>query len=68
MKKFIENLRQSNRKLLQKCEANNNITFDQTSLQNINLQKYRNDNFILFYNLRPKNDIIKKLNENIMNS
>ena len=68
MKKFIENLRQSNRKLLQKCEANNNITFDQTSLQNINLQKYRNDIFILFYDLRPKNDIIKKLNENIMNS
>ena len=68
MKKFKTNLNESIKKLLVKYEANNNIAFDESSFQNINLQKYRNDNFILFYNLRPKNDIIKKLNENILNS
>ena len=68
MKKFKANLNESIKKLLVKYETNNNIAFDETSLQNINLQKYRNDNFILFYDLRPKNDIIKKLNENILNS
>ena len=68
LKKFTENLRESNKKLLQKCETNNNIAFDEASMQKINLQKYRNDNFILYYDLRPKNDIIKKLNENINNS
>ena len=67
-KKFRETLRKSNKKLLQKYVTNNNIAFDETSLQNINLQKYRTDNFILYYDLRPKNDIIKKLNENITNS
>ena len=67
-KKFTETLRKSNKKLLQKYVANNNIAFDETSLQKINLQKYRTDNFILYYDLRPKNDIIKKLNENITNS
>ena len=68
MKKFKTNLNESIKKLLVKYETNNNIAFDESSLQNINLQKYRNDNFILFYDLRPKNDIIKKLNENILNS
>ena len=68
MKKFKANLNESIKKLLIKYETNNNIAFDESSLQNINLQKYRNDNFILFYDLRPKNDIIKKLNENILNS
>ena len=68
MKKFKANLNESIKKLLVKYETNNNIAFDESSLQNINLQKYRNDNFILFYDLRPKNDIIKKLNENILNS
>ena len=68
MKKFKTNLNESIKKLLIKYETNNNIAFDESSLQNINLQKYRNDNFILFYDLRPKNDIIKKLNENILNS
>ena len=68
MKKFKQNLNESIKKLSIKYETNNNIAFDETSLQNINLQKYRNDNFILFYDLRPKNDIIKKLNENILNS
>ena len=68
LKKFTENLRESNKKLLQKCETNNNIAFDEASMQKINLQKQRNDNFILYYDLRPKNDIIKKLNENINNS
>ena len=67
-KKFTETLRKSNKKLLQKYVTNNNIAFDETSLQKINLQKYRTDNFILYYDLRPKNDIIKKLNENITNS
>ena len=67
-KKFRETLRKSNKKLLQKYVTNNNIAFDETSLQKINLQKYRTDNFILYYDLRPKNDIIKKLNENITNS
>ena len=61
-------MRKSNKKLLQKYVTNNNIAFDETSLQKINLQKYRTDNFILYYDLRPKNDIIKKLNENITNS
>ena len=68
LKKFTENLKKLNKKLLQKYITNNNIAFDETSLQKIDLQKYRNDNFILYYDLRPKNDIIKKLNENITNS
>ena len=68
LKKFTENLKKLNKKLLQKYVTNNNIAFDETSLQKIDLQKYRNDNFILYYDLRPKNDIIKKLNENITNS
>ena len=68
MKKFAENLRKSNQKLLQKYQTNNSIAFDETSLEKINLQKYRTDNFILFYDLKPKNDIIKKLNENVVNS
>lgn len=68
MKKLHEDLKQSNKKLFQKYQKNNNIAFDETSLQKIDLQKYRTDNFILYYDLKPKNDIIKKLNENVINS
>ena len=68
IKKTAEQLRESNQKLTQKCFANNNKAFDENSLQQIDLQKYRTDNFILFYNIPSKNDIIKKLNENILNS
>ena len=42
--------------------------FDESSLQKIDLQKNRTDNFILFYDIRPKDDIIKILNKNILNS
>ena len=68
MKNFVENLKETNKKLLRKYENNINIIFDESSLDNINLGNYRNDNFILYYDLPPKNDIIKRLTENIINS
>ena len=68
LKNFVENLKETNKKLLRKYENNINIIFDESSLDNINLGNYRNDNFILYYDLPPKNDIIKRLTENIINS
>ena len=68
IQKSVETLREFNKKLFQKYKLNNDKVFEDSSLQKIDLQKYRTDNFILFYNIRPKNDIIKKLNENILNS
>ena len=66
--KLVDSLKELNNKLLQKYKSNNNKIFDETSLQKINLQKYRTDNFILFYDIRPKEDIIKILNKNVTNS
>ena len=68
LKNFVENLKETNKKLLRKYENNINIIFDESSSDNINLGNYRNDNFILYYDLPPKNDIIKRLTENIINS
>ena len=68
IKKISESLRESNKKLFEKFKMNNSIVFDETSLPKLNLQKYRNDQFILYYDLRPKIDIIKKLNESVVNS
>jgi len=68
IKKLSESLRESNKKLFEKSKINNSIVFDETSLPKLNLQKYRNDQFILYYDLRPKNDIIKKLNESVVSS
>ena len=68
IQKSIDNLKELNQKLLQKYKSNNNKIFDETSLQKINLQKYRTDNFILFYDIRPKDDLIKILNKNVTNS
>ena len=66
--KLVDSLKELKNKLLQKYKSNNNKIFDETSLQKINLQKYRTDNFILFYDIRPKDDIIKILNKNVSNS
>lgn len=68
LKKSVENLREVNKKLLQKFEMNNNIIFDESSLSKLDLNKNRIDIFILDYEIKQQNDIIKKLNESIINS
>ena len=68
IQKSVDNLKELNQKLTQKYNSNNNKIFDESSLQKIDLQKNRTDNFILFYDIRPKDDIIKILNKNILNS
>ena len=67
IQKSVDNLKELNQKLTQKYNSNNNKIFDESSLQKIDLQKNRTDNFILFYDIRPKDDIIKILNKNILN-
>ena len=47
---------------------NYNIIFDEWSLNKCDLKKNRIDFFILDYEIKQKNDIIKKLNENVINS
>ena len=68
LKDNVESLKETNKKLLQKFEMNNNIIFDESSLTKLDLNKNRIDIFILDYELKQKNDIIKKLNENLINS
>ena len=68
LNQLVENLRESNKKLLQKYEMNYNIIFDEWSLNKCDLKKNRIDFFILDYEIKQKNDIIKKLNENVINS
>ena len=53
---------------MQKYEINNNIIFDESSLTKLDLNKNRIDIFILYYELKQKNDIIRKLNENVIHS
>ncbi len=64
----VDNLKEKNTKLLQKYETNNNIIFDESSINKLELNKNRIDIFILDYELKQKNDIIRKLNENVINS
>ena len=68
LKECVENIKEANKKLKQKYETNNNIIFDESSLTKLDLNKNRIDIFILDYELKQKNDIIKKLNESIINS
>ena len=68
LKEYVENIKEANKKLKQKYETNNNIIFDESSLTKLDLNKNRIDIFILDYELKQKNDIIKKLNESIINS
>ena len=68
LKNSVENLKETKKKLLQKYEINNNIIFDESSLTKLDLNKNRIDIFILYYELKQKNDIIRKLNENVINS
>ena len=68
LKNVVDELKTANNKLLQKYEANNKIIFDESSLTRIDLDKNRIDIFILDYELKQKNDMIKKLNENIINT
>lgn len=68
LKQLVENLRESNKKLSQKYDMNYNIIFDEWSLNKLDLNKNRIDVFILDYEIKQKNDIIKKLNENVINS
>jgi hypothetical protein len=68
LNQLVENLRESNKKLLKKNEMNNNIIFDDWSLNKVDLNKNRIDVFILNYEIKQQNDIIKKLNENVVNS
>ena len=68
LKESVDNLKEANKKILQKYEINYNIIFDDSSLSKIDLNKNRTDIFILDYELKKKNDIIKKLNENLINS
>ena len=68
LKISVESLKEGNKKLLQKYEINYNKIFDETSLTKIDLYKNRTDIFILDFELKKKNDIIKKLNENLINS
>ena len=48
IQKSVETLRELNKKLFQKYKLNNDKVFEDSSLQKIDLQKYRTDNFILF--------------------
>ena len=68
LNQLVESLRESNKKLLQKYEMNYNMIFDEWSSNKLDLNKNRIDVFILNYELKQKNDIIKKLNENVLNS
>ena len=68
LKRSVESLKETNKKLFQKFEINYNIIFDESSLTKLDLNKNRIDIFILDYELKQKNDIIKKLNENLINS
>ena len=68
LKESVDTVKETNRKLLQKYKINYNIIFDDSSLTKIDLNKHRTDIFILDYELKKKNDIIKKLNENLLNS
>ena len=68
LNQLVEYLRESNKKLLQKYEMNYNIIFDEWSSNKLDLKKNRIDVFILDYEIKQKNDIIKKLNENVLNS
>ena len=68
LKREVDNLKEMNTKLFQKYETNNNIIFDESSLCKLDLNKNRIDIFILDYELKQKNDIIRKLNESIINS
>ena len=68
LKTSVESLKETNQKLFQKYEMNYNTIFDESSLTKLDLNKNRIDIFILDYELKQKNDIIKKLNENIINS
>ncbi len=61
LKRCTDNLKEVNKKLLQKYEMNNNIIFDDSSLTKIDLNKNRIDVFILDYDLKQKNDIIRIL-------
>ena len=68
LKQLVENLRESNKKLSLKYEMNYNTIFDEWSSNKLDLNKNRIDVFILDYEIKQKNDIIKKLNENVINS
>ena len=68
LKRIVEVSREIKNKLLQKCEMSNSIIFDDTSLNKLDLNKNRTDIFILDYEIKQKNDIIKKLIESISNS
>ena len=68
LKRIVEVSREIKNKLLQKCEMSNSIIFDDTSLNKMDLNKNRIDIFILDYEIKQKNDIIKKLIESISNS
>ena len=68
LKELVESSREVNNKYMQKCEKNNSTIFDELSLLKLDLNKNRIDNFILDYEIQQKNDLIKKLNENIKNS
>ena len=68
LKESVDDIKEANKKILQKYEINYNIIFDDSSLSKIDLNKNRTDIFILDYELKKKNDIIKKLNENLINS
>ena len=68
LKKCTDNLKEVNKKLLHKYEMNNNIIFDDSSLTKIDLNKNRIDVFILEYDLKQKNDIIKTLNNSLINA
>ena len=68
LKNSVINLKEINKKFSQKFETNYNKFFDESSMTKINLYKNRTDIFILDYELKKKNDIIRKLNENLLNS
>lgn len=68
LKQLVENLREANKKLLQKYQINYNIIFDDSSLSKLDLDKNRIDIFILDYEIKKLNDNIKKLNESVINS
>ena len=68
LKNSIESLKEEKKKIFHKCEVNYNKIFDESSMIKIDLYKNITDIFILDFELKKKNDIIKKLNENLINS
>ena len=65
LKKSVEELKETTKKIKQKYETNNDIYFNDASGDNLNYKQIQIDFFILSHSLEQKLNIIKKLKESI---